>query len=89
MIDGKTHIELLGKRQKQVLRNKLLEIAKQVLELSYIESKFLEDKLKNNFRKIEIEAENYDELFKKIDELDIDKDVKRKMKMGLYGLFNK
>lgn len=91
LIAGKTHIEIMNDEQKENLRNKLLEITNLVLELSIMEEKYLMECLKECKKSkniIRLEG-NYKELNKQIDDLDIPKDVKKRIKSEVFKIFLK
>lgn len=80
------HIEIMNDEQKENLRNKLIEIANLVLELSKMEEKYLMEYLKKckkskNIIKLEVA--------KQLDELDIPKDVKKRIKSEVFKIFLK
>ena len=91
LIAGKTHIEIMNDEQKENLRIKLLEIANLVLELSKMEEKYLMKclkKCKKSKNIIRLEG-NYKEITKQLDDLDIPKDVKKRIKSEVFKIFLK
>ena len=91
LIAGKTHIEIMNNEQKENLRNKLIEIANLVLELSKMEEQYLSELLKKSKKLkniIRLEG-NYKEVSKQIDDLDIPKDVKKRIKSEVFKIFLK
>lgn len=91
LIAGKTHIEIMNDEQKENLRNKLIEIGNLVLELSTMKEKYLMEYLKKTKKSkniIKLEG-NYKEITKQLDDLDIPKDVKKRIKSEVFKIFLK
>ena len=86
LIAGKTHIEIMNNEQQENLRNKLIEIANLVLELSIMKEQYLSELLKKNKKLKNIITL---EVSKQIDDLDIPKDVKKRIKSEVFKIFLK
>lgn len=91
LIKGKTPIEIMNDEQKENLRIKLIEIGNLVLELSKMEEEYLLEHLKKSKKSkniIRLEG-NYKEITKQLDDLDIPKDVKERIKSEVFKIFLK
>ena len=75
-------------KAKENLRIKLIEIANLVLELGKMEEQYLSECLKKSKNIIRLEG-NYKEVVKQIDDLDIPKDAKERIKSEVFKIFLK